>query len=138
MGSAAPRFGLAVSASALRKSAADSELVLAGAAACLAFWPVPIAAASWAAPAAPGYAGPCAPNTPLAGLSRIDLGEEFGPERMAIGPEGRLHAAMTRDAAPEDLQDRAVACPETTGATQTPDRLCRLSLHADAIGWLPR
>ena len=37
-----------------------------------------------------------------------------------------------------DLQDPSGAYPETTGATETADRLYIHSLHAHAIGWLPR
>ncbi len=38
----------------------------------------------------------------------------------------------------EDLQDPSGAYPETTGVTETADRLYIQSLHAHAIGWLPR
>jgi len=38
----------------------------------------------------------------------------------------------------EDLQDPSGAYPETTGATETADRLYIHSLHAPVIGWLPR
>ena len=38
----------------------------------------------------------------------------------------------------EDLQDPAGSYPETTGATEWPDRLYIHSLHARTIGWLPR
>ena len=38
----------------------------------------------------------------------------------------------------DDLQDPSGAYPETTGATETADRLYIHSLHAHAIGWLPR
>ncbi len=31
----------------------------------------------------------------LAGLRTIDIGDEFGPEHIAIGPDGKLYAAMT-------------------------------------------
>lgn len=36
-----------------------------------------------------------------------------------------------------DLQDPSGAYPETTGVTETADRLYVQSLHADALGWLP-
>jgi hypothetical protein len=38
----------------------------------------------------------------------------------------------------EDLQDPSGAYPQTTGVTETADRLYIQSLHAHAIGWLPR
>ena len=37
-----------------------------------------------------------------------------------------------------DLQDPSGAYPETTAITETPDRLYVQSLHAKALGWLPR
>lgn len=37
-----------------------------------------------------------------------------------------------------DLQDPAGAYPETTGITETGDRLYVQSLHAKHLGWLPR
>ena len=47
----------------------------------------------------------------------------------AIDEEGRVTIS---------LQDPAGAYPETTGATETADRLYIQSLDAHAIGWLPR
>jgi sugar lactone lactonase YvrE len=38
----------------------------------------------------------------------------------------------------EDLQDPGGAYPETTGVTETADRLYIQSLHAKGLGWLPR
>jgi sugar lactone lactonase YvrE len=43
----------------------------------------------------PGYVGAHSPNTRLSGLRAIDIGNEFGPEHIAIGPDGKLYAAMT-------------------------------------------
>jgi hypothetical protein len=37
-----------------------------------------------------------------------------------------------------DLQDPSGAYPETTGVLETADRLYIQSLHAHAIGWLPK
>jgi hypothetical protein len=37
-----------------------------------------------------------------------------------------------------DLQDPSGAYPETTGVLETADRLYIQSLHAGAIGWLPK
>ncbi|HEY4175554.1 MAG TPA: SMP-30/gluconolactonase/LRE family protein [Kofleriaceae bacterium] len=58
-------------------------------------WPVPADPRSWPAPTAPGFTGEFAPNTHLAGLRMIDVGREYGPEHIAIGPDGKLYAAMT-------------------------------------------
>lgn len=69
-------------------------LVLAGVVGYFCFWPVPAEPVSWVAPTPPGYIGAYAPNTRLAELRTIDIGEEFGPEHIAIGPDGKLYAAM--------------------------------------------
>jgi hypothetical protein len=37
-----------------------------------------------------------------------------------------------------DLQDPSGAYPNTTGVLETADRLYIQSLHAPAIGWLPK
>jgi sugar lactone lactonase YvrE len=76
------------------KAAGGAALVLAAAAAYLCFWPVPAEPVTWPAPTPPGYTGAFAPNTRLAGWRTIDLGGEVGPEHIAIGPDGRLYAAM--------------------------------------------
>jgi sugar lactone lactonase YvrE len=57
-------------------------------------WPVGIKPVKWLAPPAPGYTGPHAVNTRLANLQTINIGAEEGPEHIAIGPDGKLYAAM--------------------------------------------
>lgn len=61
----------------------------------LLFWPVPAEPVAWTAPVPPGYIGAYAPNTKLSGLHTIGIGDDFGPEHMVIGPDGKLYAAMT-------------------------------------------
>ncbi len=78
----------------LKRIAWIALLALLALAAYLALWPVPIRPVAWAAPAAPGYAGAHAVNQRLAGLKIIPLGDEAGPEHVAIGPDGKLYAAM--------------------------------------------
>jgi len=73
-------------------------VVILTAALYLCFWPVPIRAVAWSAPVPPGYVGPHAPNTRLSGLSRIEVAGQFGPEHIAIGPDGDAYAAMTSGA----------------------------------------
>src|SRR6185436_6171170 len=83
-----------VGGSIILKAASAAALVLAGAAAYLFLWPVPADPVAWQAPVPPGYAGPHAANTKLADLRMIDLGGEVGPEHIAIGPDGRIYAAV--------------------------------------------
>jgi sugar lactone lactonase YvrE len=63
-------------------------------AAYLSFWPVPIQAVSWNAPAAPGYTGPHEVNERLARLNLISLGTEAGPEHIVLARDGKLYAAV--------------------------------------------
>jgi sugar lactone lactonase YvrE len=84
-----------VSASIGRGITGAAALVLAGVVAYLCFWPVPADPRSWSAPTPPGYVGAHTVNARLAGLRTIDIGNEFGPEHIAIGPDGKLYAAMT-------------------------------------------
>lgn len=60
--------------------------------------------------------------------SMIPLGQSYG-HVFAIDEDGRVVA---------DLQDPTGAYPETTGVTETADRLYIHSLHAHGLGWLPR
>ena len=60
----------------------------------LCFWPVPAEPRVWQSPPSPGYVGAHAPNRKLAGLKRIDLKGDTGPEHIAIGPDGLLYAAV--------------------------------------------
>ena len=64
-------------------------------AAYLLLWPVAVDPVPWAAPAPPGYSGPHAANDKLKGLTLIDLpAGESGPEHVALGPDGKLYAAV--------------------------------------------
>lgn len=64
----------------------------------ISFWPVPAHPVAWKASAPAGYVGPYVPNTRLVGLKMIDTGAEFGPEHIAVGPDGKLYAAMASGA----------------------------------------
>jgi sugar lactone lactonase YvrE len=71
---------------------AAALLVLLGG--CLSLAPVPADPVAWQAPPNPGYTGPYAANTRLAGLAMIGLGGANGPEHVALGPDGFLYAAV--------------------------------------------
>lgn len=60
--------------------------------------------------------------------SLLPLGQPYG-HVFAIDEDGRVAI---------DLQDPSGAYPETTGVTETADRLYIHSLHAHGIGWMPR
>jgi sugar lactone lactonase YvrE len=53
-------------------------------------------------------------------------------------PYGHVFAIDESGRVVEDLQDPAGAYPETTGATETADRLYIHSLHAPVLGWMSR
>jgi sugar lactone lactonase YvrE len=78
----------------MKKLIAAFLAIVAATAAYLAFWPVPVQAVAWDAPAVPGYVGPHAPNAKLAGLTLIPLGAESGPEHVVLGRDGKLYAAV--------------------------------------------
>ncbi len=60
----------------------------------LLLWPVPIQPVAWNPPGAPTYEGAHSVNTRLAQLQTISVGKDEGPEHLAIGPDGKLYAAM--------------------------------------------
>ena len=106
----------------------------------LALWPVPVEPVSWKAPPASGYVGPHAPNTrladkPLLRKATMRLPRAWWP---VPKPYGHVMAFTEDGAVVADLQDPTGAYPETTAVTETPDRLYVQSLHARALGWLPR
>jgi sugar lactone lactonase YvrE len=63
-------------------------------AAYMLLWPVPIQPLAWEVSKAPGYTGAHGPNTRLASLQKIEIANDVGPEHLAIGPDGKLYAAM--------------------------------------------
>ena len=60
----------------------------------LALAPVPAEPVAWRAPPDAGHVGPHAVNDRLAALQQVGLGAEAGPEHVALGPDGRLYAAV--------------------------------------------
>lgn len=56
-------------------------------------WPVPVDPAAWKAPSNPGYTGPFAVNDRLRGLEVFPIGDNKGPEDIALDAQGRIYAA---------------------------------------------
>lgn len=63
-------------------------------AAYLSLAPVPVEPEAWSAPKDAGYVGSYAVNTRLTNLSKVSLGAEVGPEHVALGPDGKIYAAV--------------------------------------------
>jgi len=56
-------------------------------------WPVPIDPVAWEAPTNPGYSGPFVPNERLKGIQVLPIGDNHGPEDIALDSQGRIYAA---------------------------------------------
>lgn len=82
----------------LRAVLAVLAVLAIGALAYLTFAPVPVEPLAWTAPEAPGYTGAHVRNKRLANLQYLDLGAESGPEGMAMGPDGKVYAAVASGA----------------------------------------
>lgn len=67
-------------------------LLLLGAA-YLLLWPVKIDPVAWQPPENQGYVGDFSPNTALADIRRIDLGDHSGPEDVAISQDGQIYVS---------------------------------------------
>jgi sugar lactone lactonase YvrE len=57
------------------------------------FWPVPVEPVAWEAPPNPGYTGPFAQNEKLRGMETFSMGDNHGPEDIALDGQGRIYAA---------------------------------------------
>lgn len=78
----------------LRKALAATLLLVLASLAYLLFAPVPVEPMVWNAPKDAGYTGPFSVNARLADLRYISLGQDVGPEHIAIGPDKKLYAAV--------------------------------------------
>jgi sugar lactone lactonase YvrE len=78
----------------LKKILIGTALFLVSLTAYLLLWPVPAQPIAWQKPLPAPYVGDHAVNTKLANLQSIATGSEVGPEHLAIGPNGKLYAAM--------------------------------------------
>ncbi len=56
-------------------------------------WPVPIDPVAWEAPPNPGYTGPFAANERLKGIQVFPIGDNHGPEDIALDAQGRIYGA---------------------------------------------
>jgi sugar lactone lactonase YvrE len=59
----------------------------------LLVWPVPVKPVAWQAPVAPDYVGRFARNDRLKSLEMLAIGDNHGPETIALDVEGRIYAA---------------------------------------------
>lgn len=59
----------------------------------LTAWPIPVEPVAWKAPPNPGYSGPFAQNLRLKGIETLAIGDNSGPEDIAIDKQGRIYAA---------------------------------------------
>jgi sugar lactone lactonase YvrE len=75
-----------------RKFVVAAGVILALVAAYLLLWPVPVNPVAWQAPRAPGYLGPFSRNERLKGLEMLSIGDNHGPETVALDAEGRIYA----------------------------------------------
>lgn len=59
----------------------------------LALWPVDINPVAWKSPPNPGYTGAFEVNHRLSALERLPLGDNHGPEAVAVDSRGRIHVS---------------------------------------------
>jgi sugar lactone lactonase YvrE len=76
-----------------RRIVAAVGLILAIALAYLLVWPVPVTPVAWEAPVAPGYVGAFARNDRLKDLELLPIGDNHGPETVALDVDRRIYAA---------------------------------------------
>lgn len=56
-------------------------------------WPVPINPVAWKAPSNPGYIGPFESNELLRDIQLLSIGDNHGPEDIALDSQGRIYAS---------------------------------------------
>jgi sugar lactone lactonase YvrE len=56
-------------------------------------WPVPVEPVAWEAPPNPKYTGPVSRNDGLKGIEVLPIGDNHGPEDVALDAQGRIYAA---------------------------------------------
>lgn len=75
----------------VRRASRIAAIVIAATAIYLAAWPVPVDPVAWRAPKSQGFVGPFAPNERLRNLETISLGDNHGPETIAVDAHGRVY-----------------------------------------------
>lgn len=60
----------------------------------LLLWPVPVEPVAWDAPVSAGYTGDFQKNHRLKPIELLDIGENEGPESIAVNSKGEIFAAM--------------------------------------------
>lgn len=79
----------------MRKVLLSAAVLLLLCAIYLVSWPVPVEPLAWQPTADPGYTGVYARNEKMAAASYLDLPDgEYGPEDLALGPDGLLYTAV--------------------------------------------
>ena len=76
----------------MRKFIMGLVVVALGTGLYLTLWPVPVAPVAWDAPTGAGYVGDFAPNTKLANLERLSIGELHGPEDV-VAHDGKIYVS---------------------------------------------
>lgn len=56
-------------------------------------WPVPVEPLAWEAPPNPGYTGDFAVNERLKKIETVSIGDDAGPEAVAVDDQGRVYAS---------------------------------------------
>lgn len=77
----------------LKKTLWTSLVIFIGLALFLVVWPVPIDPVAWKAPPNPGYTGPFASNELLKDVQILSIGDNQGPEDIALDDQGRIYAS---------------------------------------------
>ena len=76
----------------MRKRVLGLAALIIGLGLYLTLWPVPISPVSWDAPVDAGYVGDFAPNTDLANLERLSIGDLHGPEDV-VTHHGKIYVS---------------------------------------------
>lgn len=77
----------------------------------LLFAPVPVTPVAWNAPENPGFTGQYTANDRLAALTPIGIGDESGPEDLAVDSKGNVYASVHSGAILRLLQGDSVFRP---------------------------